>query len=61
MSLFSTVNKNDDTASGKSTLAQDDDVSVRIHDNANANCWGADFPPDATIKNDARIFKAKIP
>lgn len=42
-------------------LAQGDNVYVRIHNTSNGNCWGADFPPGATIKNDAKTFKTKIP
>lgn len=41
-------------------LSQTDDVSVRVHDSSNGNCWGADFPPSATIKNDGKVFKAKF-
>lgn len=42
-------------------LLQGDDVFVRVHNSSNGNCWGADFPPSSTVKNDAKTFKAKIP
>lgn len=41
-------------------LPQTGDVSVRVHNSSNGNCWGADFPPSTTIKNDAKVFKAKF-
>ncbi|MDG2307530.1 MAG: PQQ-dependent sugar dehydrogenase [Candidatus Binatia bacterium] len=42
-------------------LSQTDDVSVRVHNSANANCWGANFAPSTTVRNDAKVFKAKTP
>ncbi len=42
-------------------LSGADDVSVRIHNSENSNCWGADFGPSTTRKNEATIFRAKIP
>jgi len=36
-------------------------ISVRVHNSENANCWGADFGPNAghVLKNNEAQFKAK--
>lgn len=42
-------------------LNDTDAISVRIHNGANQNCWGADFSPNQVSKNDTKVFKAKLP
>lgn len=41
-------------------LSQAGNVSVRVHNSANGNCWGADFPPSTATRNDSTTFKAKF-
>lgn len=42
-------------------LEDTDAISVRVHNDSNGNCWGADFAPGDIVKNDTRVFKAKTP